>query len=164
MKGYKKKQMNLLIIEDDPIKLGALKQFIKEWDSAISIDDRMSYQSGLLALLENSYDLVLLDMQLPNYDIKSGEDGYKPRPVAGRDIMRELKRKKISTAILIVTQYEGFGEDGKFQSLDEWDLKLSNEFRPFYLQMIQYKPGSDSWKNQLIKYLKKNNSGTYSNH
>src|SRR5690349_16359984 len=117
--------MRILIIEDDPIKLNALKSFVSDFSDKIYIDAKVSYQSGLYVLLKERYDLVLLDMQLPNYDIKSGEDGYKPRPVAGRDILRELKRKGIQTKVLIVTQYEGFGENGIFESLSEWDLKLS---------------------------------------
>ncbi|MBN9297792.1 MAG: response regulator [Filimonas sp.] len=145
--------MKVLIIEDDPIKLNGIKSFMTKFNSNIQMDTKMSYQSGLLILLKENYDLVLLDMQLPNYDIKSGEDGYKPRPVAGRDIMRELKRKKVQTHVIIVTQYEGFGENGKFESLEEWDRKLAKEFDAFYVTMIEYRPGSNAWQDKLTKHL-----------
>ena len=145
--------MKILIIEDDPIKLNSIQSFVSEVKDT-EIQNRMSYQSGLLAVLKDDYDLVILDMQLPNYDIKSGEDGYKPRPVAGRDILREIKRKKRKCIVVIITQYEGFGENGKFESLEEWHKKLAIEFASIYKQTIQYKPGSNTWKVELIKYLK----------
>jgi CheY-like chemotaxis protein len=145
--------MLILIIEDDPVKLQAIRIYLGELDPQTRIDYKMSYQSGLLALLTTKYDLIILDMQLPNYDVKSGEDGYKPRPVAGRDILREIKRKKIHASVVILTQYEGFGENGKFESLDQWDKRLSKEYANIYLQTIQYKPGSNSWKEQLSHQL-----------
>ncbi|TAJ59614.1 MAG: response regulator [Chitinophagaceae bacterium] len=145
--------MRVLIIEDDPLKLNRLETFTKEYSQSLILDTKMSYQSGLLALLRNQYDIVLLDMQLPNYDIRSGEDGYKPRPMAGRDILREIKRKRIKSKVIIMTQYESFGENGKFESLMEWDAKFKAEFTNSYLQTIQYKPGSNAWKDQLQKHL-----------
>lgn len=145
--------MRILIIEDDPVKLNSIKHFLSDISTSILIEDRMSYQSGLFTLLRNSFDLVLLDMQLPNYDIKSGEDGYKLRPVAGRDILREIKRKKIHVKVIIVTQYEGFGENGHFASLADWDKKLNDEFGDIYIKTIQYKPGSNLWKDSLKQYL-----------
>lgn len=146
--------MKILIIEDDLIKLKAIVKFIQDLSMNILIEERMSYQSGLLAILKDQYDLILLDMQLPNYDIKSGEDGYRLRPVAGRDILRELKRKKIQCSVVIITQYEGFGENGQFESLNEWHKKLKEEFSQVYKSTIRYKPGSNSWKDHLIKFIK----------
>jgi len=139
---------NILLIEDDPIKLSAIRDFIINTFN-FNVDTKMSYQSGLKTILERKYELVLLDMQLPNYDIKSGEDGYKQRPLAGRDILREIKRKKIQSRVVIITQYDSFGEDGKFVSWQEWDTFFSEQFKSIYYSTIFYNPASSSWKEQL---------------
>jgi CheY-like chemotaxis protein len=146
--------LKILIIEDDPVKLKAISAFIKFILSEVHLEERTSYQSGLFAIMHNVYDLILLDMQLPNYDIKSGEDGYKLRPVAGRDILREVKRKRLKSSVVIVTQYEGFGENGIYNSLDEWHQMLRAQFPEIYLQTIRYKPGSNSWKEELTPFIK----------
>lgn len=146
--------MKILIIEDDPNKLKYLKEFILLLNSSITVDTRMSYQSGLFAMLKNDYDLILLDMQLPNYDIKSGEDGYMLRPLAGKDILREVKRKRRKAKVVIITQYDSFNENGNFFSLDDWHTYFSKEFNDIYLKTIFYDPKSSSWKLKLTEILK----------
>lgn len=145
--------MKILIIEDDPIKLKVIVDFLKVEYSQSIVDNRMSYQSGLKLILKNDFDLILLDMQLPNYDIRPGEDGYKHRPMAGRDILREIKRKKRKTKVIIITQYDSFGENGKTSSLEEWHKSFSEDFSDIYLKTIFYKPGSTSWKVSLTENL-----------
>jgi len=145
--------MKILIIEDDPIKLKGLLDYLKiEYPSA-ELHDRMSYQSGLKMILKDHFDIVLLDMQLPNYDIKPGEDGYKHRPMAGRDILREIRRKRIPARVIIITQYDTFGENGKTSSLEEWHKSFSEDFKGIYLKIIFYKPGSTAWKGLLKENL-----------
>ena len=93
-------------------------------------------------------------MQLPNYDIKSGENGYKHRPLAGLDILREIKRKKIDCKVVIITQYQTFGEDAKFTSLSDWDNSLSEQFSGIYIETIFYNPKTSSWKSDLTSVIK----------
>jgi len=143
--------MKVIIIEDDPLKINAINDFLKTHEVKTELYN--SYQAGLLAILKNHYDLVLLDMQLPNFDIKSGEDGYKLRPLAGRDILREIKRKRLPCKVVVVTQFDTFGENGNFASLDDWHKYFSNEFSSIYLSTIFYNPSSNSWKDQLKRYL-----------
>jgi DNA-binding response OmpR family regulator len=145
--------MNILLIEDDPIKLQVLKEFVTNEYNKASLTCRMSYQSGYKTILESGFDIVLLDMQLPNYDIKSGEDGYKHRPMAGRDILKEIKRKKLSCKVIIITQYDTFGENGKVSSLQEWHNSFAADFKKNYLEIIFYKPGLSAWKNSLKALL-----------
>jgi CheY-like chemotaxis protein len=145
--------MRILIIEDDPIKLKNVSDYLKDAYSKAEILDRMSYQSGLKLILKENFDVILLDMQLPNYDIKPGEDGYRHRPMAGRDILKEIKRKKIPAKVIIITQYDTFGENGKTSSLDEWHTSFIEDFAGIYLKIIFYKPGLTSWKLSLKENL-----------
>ncbi len=145
--------MRILLIEDDPKKLKVLKEYVEAEDSGAELETRISYQSGLKAILTNTFQLILLDMQLPNYDIKSGEDGYKHRPVAGKDILREIKRKKINCKVIIITQYDSFTENGRVSSLQEWRNAFTKDFPDHYLEIVFYKPGLSAWKNRLKELI-----------
>ena len=62
--------MKILIVEDDENKLNNLKDFINEYYlNEVNIDICHSFQSGLESILINKYDLLLLDMSLPNFDL-----------------------------------------------------------------------------------------------
>ena len=95
VKVYKKlkTKMKFLLIEDDSNKYKHILDFLAETYPDTSTELRRSYQSGLKEIFSHDYNLVLLDMQLPTFDIKSGEDGYKFRKLAGVDILNEFKKK-----------------------------------------------------------------------
>ena len=145
--------MRILLIEDDPKKIKALKAYVDTEFPEAKLECKMSDQSGLKEILTNGFELVLLDMQLPNYDIRSGEDGYKHRTMAGRDILREIKRKKINCKVIIITQYDTFNENGKASTLQEWREAFTNNFPLNYLEIVFYKPGLSAWKNRLKELI-----------
>jgi CheY-like chemotaxis protein len=146
--------MKLILIEDDQHKSKQIIQFINEEFVDWEVELRKSYQSGLKELLANEFDFIILDMQLPNFDIKPGEDGYKFRKLAGVDIMRELMRKKRKCKIIIITQFETFGE-GKFY-IDLTNLKnnMKSEFYDIYLDTIFYSPDNTIWQKELSQLIK----------
>jgi DNA-binding NarL/FixJ family response regulator len=147
--------MKILVIEDDPNKAQQIITFLKEDLNSSEIIYKKSYQSGLKELYENSFDLVLLDMSLPTYDITPGEDAYKFRHIAGYDILSELKRKRKTSKVIIMTQFERFGEGKQYISLSNLKMTLRKEFPNNYLVTISYHPGRTTWKEELINYINK---------
>ena len=147
--------MEILLIEDDPNKAQQIILFLKEDLISSAITYKRSYQSGLKELYENNFDLVLLDMSLPTYDISPGEDAYKFRHIAGYDILFELKRKRKFAKVIIMTQFERFGEGKQYISLTDLKMILRKEFPDNYLVTIFYHPGRTTWKEELIKYINK---------
>ena len=148
--------MKIIIIEDDPNKAHQIISFLKEELKFSEIIYKKSYQSGLKELYENNFDFVLLDMSLPTYDINPGEDAYKFRHVAGYDILNELKRKKRAAKVIIMTQFERFGEGKQYISLINLKMVLRKEFSENYLITISYHPGRTTWKEELIEIINKN--------
>lgn len=145
--------MKYLLIEDDSNKSKQIIDFIYEKFSRDTVELRKSYQSGLKEIFKQQYDLILLDMQLPTFDIKSGEDGYRFRKLAGLDILSEIKRKKRLCKVIIVTQFETFGE-GEYH-LDLAGLKsiLSNEFSGIYIDAVYYHAAQTKWKEELERLI-----------
>ncbi|MDH5597297.1 MAG: response regulator transcription factor, partial [Candidatus Peregrinibacteria bacterium] len=82
--------MKVLIIEDNPNVLMALSQGLK-YKSVIT-DKSTDGDDGLNKLLKQSYDLAIVDLDLPG---KSGEE-----------ILKAAKAKDVQTPILILTANE----------------------------------------------------------
>ncbi|MDP1800842.1 MAG: response regulator [Bacteroidota bacterium] len=147
--------MKILVIEDDPNKALQVISFLREHNSDHEITHKKSYQSGLSEIYENTFDFVFLDMSLPTYDITPGEDAYKFRHLAGHDILSEIKRKKKSAKVIIVTQFERFGEGKQFISLKDLKMILRKDFTENYIATISYHPGRTSWKEELSSLITK---------
>ncbi len=145
--------MKILIIEDDPNKAQQVISYLHERNMYAEITHKKSYQSGLKELLTGMFDFVLLDMSLPTYDINPGEDAYKFRHLAGYDILAEIKRKKKAAKVIIVTQFERFGEGKQFISLKDLKANLRRDFTENYIEIISYHPGRTSWKEELNKHI-----------
>jgi CheY-like chemotaxis protein len=145
--------MTFLLIEDDPNKSKQIQDFLEKEFPNESVEVKKSYQSGLKEILLNEYSIVFLDMQLPNFDIKSGEDGYIFRKTAGRDILNELKRKKKASQIIIITQFETFGEGETYIELEDLKKELKLLYSDNYIDTIFYHPSQSVWKNHLLTLI-----------
>jgi len=148
--------MKFLLIEDDSNKSKQIIDFLEEEYPRAKTVLRRSYQSGLKEIFTNDFDIIFLDMQLPTFDIKSGEDGYKFRKLAGVDILNEIKRKKKEAKIIIVTQFETFGEGSYYIELANLKNSLIDEFEGLYLDTVFYNAGQTSWKHDLSALINSN--------
>jgi len=146
--------MKLLLIEDDPHKSKQILDYVQATFPFIEITHARAYQSGLKAIITNDFPLILLDMQLPNFEIKSGEDGYKFRKLAGMDILREIVRKKRSCKVVVVTQFETFGEGENYIDLSSLKKILMEQFKGVYYDTIFYGADQSKWQKELEKVLK----------
>lgn len=77
----------ILIVEDEKPMLMGLKDNLEF--EGYEVDIAEEGNSGLKKIMENSYDLVVLDVMLPN--------------LSGFDICREARTKGISTPIILLT-------------------------------------------------------------
>lgn len=79
--------MRLLLIEDNALLRNALGQFLREEE--FIVDAVETGDEGLWAATENPYDVVLLDLMLPNMD--------------GMEILRTLRKKKNPVHVLVIS-------------------------------------------------------------
>lgn len=140
--------MKVLIIEDDINKLHAILNYANQMGIK-EVATKTSFHSGLKELESHSYDLALLDMSMPAYDITGHENGGRPLPLAGRDILYKLWRKKNKCKAIVITQYEDFGGTS-LKSLDE---ELKKSFPEIYLGAVYYTTMQEGWKNELRSLL-----------
>src|SRR5258708_830765 len=102
--------MRLLVVEDDENKRTQILGFLGERFSWVKVVAAESLQSGLKLIVSDQFDLILLDMTLPTFDVGIDEDGGRPRAYAGREILRQMDRRKIATPVIVLTQFDRFGE------------------------------------------------------
>ena len=140
--------MKTLIIEDDINKLHAITDYISQMGLS-EIETKTSFHSGLKELVSHSYDLLLLDMSMPAYDITVHENGGRPLPLAGRDILYNMLRRTIKCKAIVITQYEDFGGT----SLGALDEDLKKSFPETYLGVVYYNTMQEGWKSELRKLL-----------
>lgn len=145
--------MKILLIEDDQHKSSQISNFLNSVLENPLITLKKSYQSGLKEIFTNQFDLILLDMQLPNFDIKTGEDGYKFRKTAGIDILDEVSRKKINCKVIVITQFETFGEGKYYIDLNGLKKILETNFSQIYINTIFYSPQNNLWQTSLINII-----------
>ncbi|QRY56333.1 response regulator [Sphingobacterium siyangense] len=141
--------MNVLIVEDDEDKRGILLDFLNSNFPLFNVDEVRSYKSGLRALLSKYYDLLILDMSIPTFDVSATEQGGKAQPFGGEMLLHEVKRRSINSKSIVFTQFDIFGKDDEEITLKDLDIRLSKQFGENYLGIIQYNIKFTAWENDL---------------
>jgi DNA-binding NarL/FixJ family response regulator len=132
-----------------------LASFLAEEFPNVVVEIKKSYHSGLKEIiLNNKYDLILLDISMPTYDIHPGETGGDPMPLAGKLILKEMYLRDIVAKVIVVTMYESFVDGTRLKALD---IQLSEEFSSNYRGYVYFSPGNTIWrsvlKNKILEIL-----------
>lgn len=143
--------MKGLLIEDDSIKATKLLEYLNDYFPKFSLLHRKSYQSGIRQIFEETFDFVLLDMSIPTYDQDQGNFSGKPRNFGGRDILKEMKRNKKTSKVLVVTQYNEF--DGGSISISQLNDQLEKKYPSLYCGYVIYKSGHTDWEDKLSNFF-----------
>lgn len=145
--------MQCLIIEDDNYKSEHLQNILQEYFD-LSVEIKTSYKSGLIEALKPEYDFILLDMSMLTFDLSSQEKGGRPRHFAGKEIMLQMKRRNILTPVIIITQFENFGEGTEKINLNDLTKQVEDIQYSGYKNTIFYNMTKDEWKDELIETIR----------
>ena len=145
--------LRVLLVEDDENKRLQIVNTLNTRSEVGSITQAKSYKSGLRALLGEEFDLVLLDMTLPMFDVGPNEHGGKTEVYAGRDLFKQMERRRIFTPVILITQYTSFGEGEEQLTLDELDSHLGKQHPNQYLGHVYYDAVQEEWKTTLDNLL-----------
>ncbi|RLB28386.1 MAG: sigma-54-dependent Fis family transcriptional regulator, partial [Deltaproteobacteria bacterium] len=80
---------NILVIDDERVICEGCRMSLSE--KGHTVDICMSGKAGLEAVMEGTYDLVLLDMKLPDLD--------------GMDILKTVRKTKPNVYVIVMTGY-----------------------------------------------------------
>lgn len=147
--------MKFLLVEDDHYKSKAILEFMRSKYLDASIELAESLTSGLFKLEEDLFDLVLLDMSMPSFDVSEKDPrGGVPESFAGEEFLSHMHLTGMSTPVIVVTQYDNFGPDDKQMSLEQLEKSLAKEYCDIYVGSVYFTTKSDSWKRSLNNILK----------
>lgn len=92
---------------------------------------------------------------MPTYDVGPREPGGRDRRYAGREILRQLSRRRSALAVVVITQYEQFEENGVSVTLSELVAALESEYPSNFRGAVFYQAGNVAWMDELRLLLKK---------
>ncbi len=141
--------MRILIVEDIEAKMKVIEECISGVREDWEFIEAMSYSDGLQKIYLGGWDLVLMDMSLPTYNISHTESGGTKKPVAGKELMARMLSRKIFIPVIIITQFDTFGDNQL--SLESLNKEFEENYTKIWKGTISYdKPG---WQEQLLKLL-----------
>ena len=142
--------MKFLLIEDDDYKADQIVQFLENQNHEIIV--AKAYNTGMRKIVTQTYDIVLLDMTIPSFEISREHPTSRIRKYGGKDILFELDRREINIPIIVITQYQVFGDGEK--TLDRLDQELKNEFPTLYKGYVYYNSSALDWQENLIEKIR----------
>ncbi len=145
----------ILLVEDNNHKRVKIVDVIHEINNEAIVTEALSYTSGWQNLLDKSFDLVVLDMSLPTYDVTGSEPGGKFRTFGGKEIARKIKRRGIKSKFFFITQYESFNNVNGTQSLKSIEEELILEYADQCVGVIYFDSSNVIWKEKLNKMINK---------
>ena len=103
--------LNVLIIDDEEVICNACHLILSE--RGHTVEHKTDGAAGLKALQSNSYDVILLDMMLPDMD--------------GMEILKTIKQKTPQAGVIVITGYSTVANALKAMKLGATDY-LSKPF------------------------------------
>jgi len=145
--------MRFLFIEDDEVKRERVGSFLHTRYPMVEVETRNSVQSGLRSILSGVPTLVILDMNLPNYDQTPSESGGRLFQFGGRELLRQVQRRKLAVPMIVVTQLDYFEEVHGIMTLAQLDAELKRRFPTNYVGKVYYHTSNDDWATELANYI-----------
>lgn len=143
----------LLLIEDDENKRTQVLALLSAAFPDLEVKTAASLMAGVRQTRADRPDLVLLDMTLPNYDLRDGETGGGMHAFGGVEYLKQIRRLKIPTKVIVITQFETFGQPPDVKDLPELDAEMRDSFSPFYRGAVYYHASIDEWSRALTRLI-----------
>ena len=147
--------MRLLVVEDEAPKLRNIRELALELNLFDELIEVRSVGSALGALRQDRFDLIILDMSLPTFDIVAGESGGRPQGFGGQEVLRYMDRYAITTPVIVATAFEAFTEKGKAIGLKDLEKALQGEHPDSFRGIVFYNTMFSKWRDDLRGLIKK---------
>lgn len=143
----------ILLVEDDQFKAKAVLSLLTSEFPKISIEQARSLSSGYRTLEQHNFDLLLLDMSLPTFDVGPNDSGGEPLGFGGLKLLDLLAESGLSLPTIVVTQFEQFGEGD--HAIDVHSLKenLRQSFPHHFVGLVHYNSARTDWRMDLSELI-----------
>lgn len=149
------KSSQILIVEDSEAKLASIFSAVATIFSKENIKCSRSVKSALKALKKEDFSIVIADMSLPTYDVKTGERGGTPRPFGGIEIFDFLQRNEKKTPVAVVSSYPAIVEGSTSLTLHALSKKLANDYPENFSGYVFFDSTYLVWETELLEIIVK---------
>jgi CheY-like chemotaxis protein len=147
-------QLRFLVVEDDEPKRARLRAFLEAKYAGCLLVEAHSLMSGLrIVTTEPPFDLILLDMTIPNYDLSPQEPGGLTHGFGGKEFLIELRRFGMEMPVIVVTQFQRFGKPPNEVTRADLDRDLARLYSPPYVGMVPYEAAVHDWQDELRRMM-----------
>lgn len=142
--------MKILCMEDQEDKYQHIESVLRQ-NGIRQIFWEKNCQSGLMRLLKDDFDYLLLDMSMPLSDVDYKKESFDS--FAGLSVLQEIKRKKYNIKVVIVTGFNDFERGKKIITMDELESEIEQKYKEYYVGHIKYDSTSVEWQRNLMQIL-----------
>lgn len=143
--------MDILVIEDNPLKRKKISDFLLEF-SGFSVVEAASRNSGINQAMIGSFDLMVVDMSMPTFDRTDVSHGGRFKVLAGKEIVSHLARRGRLAPFVVLTGYKDFSVNSENLSIEQIDdlLKVVGHV---YKGCIVFDAADSFWKDRLLEVI-----------
>ncbi len=131
--------MKVLIVEDNSSKVTEISKILREFEEVIDDDVALDIKNATEKLQKNKYDLLILDVNLPN---RLGEPPIEGNGASLLDKIKSNGKFLEPEYVVGLTAYE-----------DEW-RNSDDIFKCNFSELIRYDISSEQWKDNLRGKIK----------
>lgn len=141
-------ELRILLIEDDGYKTRLIADELNTIVPGATISSAASVHSAKRSIRTEKFDVVLLDMSLPSFDVAIDEPGGIPETFGGIEILGFMAAIRVATPTIVITQFEKFESRDTDISIQYLGEMLESKFKNFS-SIIFFSAASDEWRYEL---------------
>lgn len=141
--------MNILLVEDDQFKRVKISSSLNEFLPDASLKVAESVSAAVLAVQENIYEWIVLDMALPSHSLVAGGGASTSLLSGGLEVLFELNYMNRTDPVIIVTQYPEIEIDEELIPLKKVTKHLKSICNANVIDSIYYENDETSWQTRL---------------
>jgi DNA-binding response OmpR family regulator len=135
----------ILVVEDEDFKIDEILRALSVLDLNFCTDICKSFNEAKRYLRATEPNLVVLDMTLPNWSNQRG----RQLALGGEKILKEMRRFKRRSPVIVVSQHEAFMDRRHSVSLRELSGRLQRDF-PILTSVVYFDSASSTWTDQFL--------------
>lgn len=141
--------VKILIVEDSEAKLASVVSALKGVLPECNLDYAKSVKTAIIKIKNHDFTLIVADMSLPTFDVKSRERGGTARPFGGIEVFDYLNRLKKVIPTIVVSSYPAIVDEGTSLTLHDLAKKLRNDYPATFSGYVFFDSAYLTWENEL---------------
>ena len=139
----------ILLVEDDDGKREALLNQIEISAPEASVTEANSLISALKEIKLSAFDVIVLDITLPYRDISPTQPPGDMHKLGGQEVMQQMKRFGLSAPVIVVSQFDTFGDEPDVKTFEQLIAELAHNFPELFRTGIYYHASLSDWNEHL---------------